>query len=186
MKLIVCTLSGIGVLLLGVVATLVVHAEDTAAAKKENRRIEHARVFLALTRLDLQMALARNKANPNTFPGSMIVLLEQQAAVAEEWLRHTQNSDSTAYDFTVNRAQIIANAEAANYANAVKLNRLGAMNAEDLERIRLKSELAQLSLGWAKEIDPSSTTALMQFHVVRLGENVGELTRTQLELLDRN
>jgi hypothetical protein len=73
-----------------------------------------------------------------------------------------------------------------NYDSAVKLHQMGAMDAQNLERNRLKFELAQLSLGWAKEIDPSSTIALMQFHVVRLGESVGDLTRTQLELLDRN
>ena len=186
MKLKTCALLGMGVLLFAVVASLVVQAEDTVKAKKEARRVEYARVYLELARLDLQLAVARNKAIPNTFPRTMIVLLEQQAAVAEEWLRHTQSQDSTPYDFTVRSAQISADAAAANYASAVKLNELGAMNAEDLQRLRLKSELAQLSLGWAKEIDPSSTINLLQFHVVRLGESVAELTRTQLELLDRN
>jgi hypothetical protein len=186
MKLRICTLLGFGTLLLAVMASLVVRADDAAKAKKEARSIEHARAYLELTRLDLQMAIARNKAIPNTFPRSLILLLEQQAAVAEEWLKHTESQNSTSYDFAVRSAQIYADTAAADYASAVKLHELGAMNAQDLERMRLKAELAKLSLGWAQEIDPTSTVAIMQFHIVRLGEHVADLTRTQLELLDRN
>jgi hypothetical protein len=186
MKLRICALFGTGVLLLAMVATLAVRADDAARTKKENRCIEHARAFLELKRLDLQTALARNKAIPNTFPASLIVLLEEQVAVAELWLKHTEDPKSTTYDFTVGSAQIHAQALAAAYANAVKLNQMGAMNAQDLERMRLRSELANLSLGWAKELDPDSPISLMQFDIVRLGESVGDLTRTQMELLDRN
>jgi len=186
MKLRICTLLGIGTLLLAVLASLAVRADDAAKAKKHARCIEHARAYAALMQLDLQMAIAQNKAIPNTYPRSLMILLEQQSAIAQEWLRHTEDDDSSTYDFTVRSAQIVADAAAANYASAVKLNQMGAMNAQDLERERLKSELAELSLGWAKEIDPSSTISLMQFHIVRLGENVADLTRTQLKLLDRN
>jgi hypothetical protein len=192
MKLRICTLLGIGTLLLAAVASLAVRADDVAKdkgaakEKKEARSIEHARAYLALTRLDLEMAIARNRAIPNTYPRSLILLLEQQAAVAEEWLKHTETQNSTSYDYTVRSAQIYADTAAADYASAVKLNQMGAMNAQDLERMRLKAELAKLSLGWAQEIDPSSTLGIMQFHIVRLGEHVADLTRTQLELLDRN
>jgi hypothetical protein len=161
-------------------------AEDQGA-RQESSRVRYARVYLAITRLDLQVANSRNAQTPNTIPKAVLAVFEEQVVLADQWLKQAESEDAGKfYDLAVKSAESIARLAQSNYVRALEVNRVASMRPEALERLRLKVELANLGVARAKELDHNSPVALLQFQVDRLREDVAELTRQQLLILDRN
>jgi hypothetical protein len=155
--------------------------------KQEAARVRYARTYLALAKLDVQIADDRNKQFPNTLPPGIMVVLEQRVALAEQWLKAAQpDSDSKPGDIAVRIAEIYLKTAEASYAQAERVNRVSPMSPRALERARLKIDLAKGALATAKELDASSPDALLQFEIDRLREEVADMHVRQIELLDRN
>ena len=155
--------------------------------KQEAARVRYARTYLALAKLDVQIADDRNKQFPNTLPPGIMVVLEQRVALAEQWLKAAQpDSDSKPGDIAVRIAEIYLKTAEAGYSQAERVNRVSPMSPRALERARLKIDLAKGALATAKELDASSPDALLQFEIDRLREEVADMHVRQIELLDRN
>jgi hypothetical protein len=154
-------------------------------AKQEPARVRYARVYLALAKLDVQIANDRNKQVAGTLPPGIMIVLEQRVALAEQWLKEAQR-DGKPGDIAVRIAEIYLKGAEANLAQAERVNRISPMSPRALERLRLKVDLAQSALATAKELDPSSPEALLGFNIDRLREEVVEMHIRQIELLDRN
>jgi hypothetical protein len=170
-------------------ALLLVYSVRAAddADKKEAARVRYARVYVDLAKLDLQIAADRNKQVAETLPPSIIYVLEQRVALAQEWLKEAQGgADAKPGDVAVRVAEIYLKLAQSNYAKIQQANRISAQKPRTLERLKLKVDLAQAALASAKELDPSSADAFMDFEINRLREEVSELHIRQVELLDRN
>jgi hypothetical protein len=157
------------------------------SGKQESARVRYARVYLALAKLDVQIANDRNKQVPETLPPAIMIVLEQRVALAEQWLRAAQpDSDTKPGDIAVKIAEIYLKTAEANYAQAERVNRISPLLPRALERLRLKVELAQSALATAKQLDPSAPESLLQFEIDRLREEVADMHVRQIEILDRN
>jgi len=157
------------------------------SGKQESARVRYARVYLALAKLDVQIANDRNKQVAETLPPAIMIVLEQRVALAEQWLRAAQpDSDTKPGDIAVKIAEIYLKTAEANYAQAERVNRISPLLPRALERLRLKVELAQSALATAKQLDPSAPESLLQFEIDRLREEVADMHVRQIELLDRN
>jgi len=179
---------------------LVATAADPPAAKNEPKnvdskkdepnestRVRYAKTYLALMRLDLQTARDRNKLVPNTLPTALMQVLEAQVALAERWLQEAEHEGQGGrFNVAVESAEIYVKLAEADYARGIEVDRIRRMKPQALERLKIKAELARLNLATAKELDPSSPTALLEFQLDRLREEVTELKLHQLEILDRN
>ena len=177
---------------LALIGTSLATAADAPPAKQEpgkqeSARIRYARTYLALAKLDVQIAGDRNKQFPETLPPGILLVLEQRVALAEQWLKEAQSDgDSKPGDIAVKIAEIYLKTAEINYAQAQKVNRISPMRPRALERVRLKVDLAQAALATAKDLDPSSPEALLQFEIDRLREEVADMHVRQIEILDRN
>jgi hypothetical protein len=169
-----------------------VRPDDHAAAadsapKKESTRVRYARAFLALTRLDLQVASARNAQVPNSVPKTILAVFEAEVALADNWLKEAESKDAgVVYNVAVKSAESLARLAQENYAAAVEASRIAPLQPATIERLRLKAELANLAVARARELDPRSPIAVLEYQMDRLREDVAELTRQQLLILDRN
>jgi hypothetical protein len=155
------------------------------SAKQEPARVRYARAYLALAKLDVQIAGERNKQVPETLPPAIMIVLEQRVALAEQWLK-AADGDAKPGDIAVKIAEIYVKTAEANYKQAERVNKISPMQPLALERVRLKLALAQVALATAKELDPASPEALLQFEIDRLREEVADMHIRQIELLDRN
>jgi hypothetical protein len=156
-------------------------------APPQSIQVRYAQAYLALARLDLQIAKDRNKLVAKTLPAALILTLEAHVVMAEKWLAAAENKDSAGgVNIAVEAAQIEFKLAEANYARAVEANRLQSISPQAMARLKLKAEVAELNLAAAKELDPSSPAALMAFQLDRLSEQVAELRIRQVQILDRN
>jgi hypothetical protein len=155
------------------------------SGKQESARVRYARTYLALAKLDVQIANDRNKQVPETLPPAIMIVLQQRVALAEQWLKAAQG-DGKPGEIAIKIGEIYLKTAEANYAQAERVNRVSPLNPRALERLRIKIELAQSALASAKELDPSSADGLLQFQIERLREEVADMHVRQIELLDRN
>lgn len=155
------------------------------AGEKEPARVRYARAYLALAKLDVQIANDRNKQVAETLPPGIMIVLERRVALAEQWLKEAQG-DGKSDDITVRIGEIYLRTAEANLAQGERVNQISPLRPRALERLRLKVDLAQSALATAKALDPSSPEAVLQFNIDRLREEVSEMHIRQIELLDRN
>ena len=160
----------------------------SAADQQESNRVKYARTYLALAKLDLQIAEAKNKQVPETLPPALILVFEENVHLAELALEQEQAevAGNSPLDAAVKMAEIRLKAAELNYKQLEEANRLSKLSPQRLERARLKVDLARLNVAGAKELDAKSPVDLLEFDVERLREEVAELYVRQLKLLDRN
>jgi hypothetical protein len=154
---------------------------------KDSARVRYARAYLALAKLEVQIANQRNKQVAGTLPPGIMIVLEQRVALAEQWLAAAQaDGNAKPGEIAVKIAEIYLKTAEANLAQGEKVNRISPQRPGVMERLRLKVDLAQAALASARELDTSSPDALVQFQIERLREEVADMHIRQIELLDRN
>jgi hypothetical protein len=181
-------------LLLVLVAGWFATAADAPAAKdndkdqKESNRVRYSRTYVALAKLDLDIARNQNKRLPDTIPPAILLVLEENVALAEQWLAEDQAEvgGKQSNDVAVKIAEIRWKAAELDYKGLQDANRLSKLAPQRLERAKLKVELAQLNVAGAKELDASKPIDMLEFELERIREEVSELYVRQLKLLDRN
>jgi hypothetical protein len=158
---------------------------DQPAAKEQSSRVEYARIYVQIARINLQNALQINQRNPNTLPIAQVEILQVQVALAEQWLREAEDAAiGKVHNSAVAVSEILLKAAEADYASVVKINQVSPLSRNTLEKARLKFELAKLRVAMAKQIDATSPLAVMQFQIERLRENILELTTQQIKAVD--
>jgi hypothetical protein len=182
-----------GLLLASILGSFVVAADapgdkDKDGDKKESNRVQYARTYVELAKLDLQIAQARNKQVADTLPPALIMVFEENVALAELWLDQEQAeaAGKPLTDSAVKMAEIRMKAAEFTYKRLQEADRISKQSPQRLERARLQVELARLNVAGAKELDASSPVELVEFEMERLREEVSELYVRQLKLLDRN
>jgi hypothetical protein len=157
--------------------------------KKESARVHYARTYVALAKLDLQMARDVNKRVAETIPPGIVLVLERNLALAELWAKQADaeaDGGKIPSDISVEIAAIYLKTAELNYKQALEANRISKMPAEKLERLRLKVELARAGVESVKELDSATPEQIIRFELERLREEVSEIYVRQLKLLDRN
>jgi hypothetical protein len=156
--------------------------------KKETNRVRYARTYVELARLDLQIAKDFNVRVAETLPPAIMLVIEEHVALAELWLKQeeAEAAGKPPTDLAVKMAEIRLKRAELQYAELREANRIASQPPQNLERLRLKVELAKLNVAGAKELDASKPVELLEFEFERLREEISEMYIRQLKLLDRN
>jgi hypothetical protein len=173
------------ILSLGLLLLREMVASADGPTTQDTARLQYARAYVTMTRLEMQIAQARNQMLPNTFPRAVIAGLQEHVAVSETWLREAESrAVSKPYNVALETALILSRTADELYVNAVKLNQVVGIDPQQLELLRIKVELARLRVATAKEIDLNTPGALAQFQLERLREEVAELNEHRVRIGD--
>jgi hypothetical protein len=160
-------------------------ARAAAPSNQESARLQYARAYVQLTRLQLQIAQARNQEIPDTLPRAVMAGLQEHIILSEVWFRDAECREAgKPYNVALETATILSEFADAKYANAVKLKDTLQTAPRQLELLRMKAELARLRVASAKQIDVNSPAALVQFQVERLREGLAELKEQAVRIGD--
>lgn len=161
-------------------------AKEPAPSKEQpSYRVQYARTYVTLAKVNLQSALNANKRFADTVPKAQIVFLQTWVAVAEQWAKAAEDTSAQKpYNVALAEAEILEKAAKETYESALQVNRIAPMNPLSLENLRIKWELARLRVAAAKELDPNAPLAVMAFQLERLQEEVAEIAAKRVRVGD--
>jgi hypothetical protein len=141
--------------------------------------IKYAKIYTQLVQLDLTRAREMNRKTPGVFPIDAVRPLEQAAQVAELWQQQAIDaSEGTApTNIFIRISEVKEKIAQDDYQRAIKGNERipNAISHYDIERLKLRSELASLRVAKSRALDMTSPTDVLHFQMGQLREDVLEL-----------
>lgn len=148
------------------------------APSSESIEVRYARALLRLAEANLQRVEASNKRVAGTVPKSVIAEYEDDVQIAKSRLEQADAGDAAkAFQAWLARAEAEERAAQNQWkvATAVNAHRPGAFDALDVERFRLRAEVAQLQLERGRTLVAADSEAQLQWAI--------ELVDNQLQWL---
>ena len=127
----------------------VVHAQEEQKSNSIDYRLQYAKAFLAYSKVNLERAENMNARVSGTVPAALVEEYRDDVEVAEKLLSVAQSGDAThTFSVFVRLAEASYNQATRDYerAKALRTRTRGSFSELDVERLRLRAELAKINL----------------------------------------
>jgi hypothetical protein len=158
-------------------------AKRAVGEKQESLDVRYARMKLELAEANLQKVQRMNQRVPGAVPAEVIREYQQDVEVARSRLQAAAGGGGgNPFQTWVSRAEAAARSAELEWNNALAVNRRtpGTVEAIDLERLRLRSEVARLDLERGQALLDASPEAQRQWQVGFLENEVQRLNEEVL------
>ena len=160
----------------------------TPAVERPNRNqesleVRYARRQLELAEANLQKVQRMNQRVPGVVPAEVITEYQQDVQVAKTRLKAAvEGNAGLPFQAWLSRAESLARSAELQWKNALAANQRarGTVDATDVERLRLRSEVARLNLERGQLLVDASPEAQMQWQINVLDNEVQRLNEEVL------
>ncbi|MBI3462846.1 MAG: hypothetical protein HY000_07265 [Planctomycetes bacterium] len=171
----------ISAFLLGGIAKSALDEQDAGkqqAPKQEGLDVRYARAHLALAEANLARVDRANRRVANAVAGVVVVGYQEDLAVAKVRLQAALGESDEPSAFWLRVAEAAAKTADRNWRSAAAANQraAGTIHELDIERLRLRAEVAQLNLERGRALADASPEDRMQWQI--------ELVHDELQRLD--
>jgi hypothetical protein len=148
--------------------------------------IRYARLTLAMSKLELQRVQQINRQVPGTFTRTSIAAFDQSVLINEEQLKMLTQQGGKRVPMFLITAEANAKAEQQHLQRVLAINQLnpGTITQIEIERARLRAELANVGLEKARSVNPKNEAQFLQWQMDQLREDLYQL-RTWVAQLSR-
>ncbi len=153
-------------------------APPASDPSSENVEVRYARAQLQLAEANLNRVQQSNKQTARSVPSSVVAAYQRDVEVAKTRLAlATAGQAASEFQVWLDRAQAERTAAETNYSNATAVNSraAGAFDPLDIERFRLRAQVAKLQLERGQALVNAGREAQMQWEIDLLDNQVQRL-----------
>lgn len=156
-------------------------ADTERAAPPENLSLQYAQAKLQLAQANLKRIEQLNRRLKRSVPASVVAEFKSDVGVAELQVRQAAADEQGEFAVWLRRAQSELEAATSRWKRAVEGNRKmqGTFEPLDVERYRLRAEVARLQLARGKSLVDASRAAQLEWQVELLNNEVDRLREEQ-------
>jgi len=156
-------------------------AAPPPAADQESLDVRYARAQLQLAETNLRKVRQMNQRTAGTVPAEVVVEFRQDVEVAQQRLQEAIRGESDSFQAWLHRAESLARSAELQWRNALAANQRtpGTIDATDVERFRLRFEVASLEyqrgqalIGRPREVQLQWQISLLEDQLQRLNREV--------------
>lgn len=138
--------------------------------------VRYAEAQLRLAELNLKRIETANRRVANAVPGNIVAEYREDVAVAQSRLKAAQQSQGP-FQAWLTAAEAAARSADMQFEGAKAANEIqpGAVDAGEVERLRVLAEIARLRVARGKAVAGDSREAQLQWQVTVLGDEVDRL-----------
>lgn len=158
-------------------------AEEPPRKDQESLEVRYARAQLALAEANLHKVLRMNLRVRGAVPREVAAEYQQDIEIAETRLQAAKGGDGRIpFQAWLRRAESLVGSAELQWKNALATNRRtpGTVDSIDVERLRLRAEVARLNLERGQLLVDASTEAQLQWQVDLLDNEVQRLNEEVL------
>jgi hypothetical protein len=151
---------------------------DRGANATGSVEVRYAQAQLHLAEANLKRVEQMNQSSANTVPSSVVADYRHEVQVAQARLEQaTKGTAATAFQVWLERADAERRSAETNWRNATAVNRRipGTYKPLDLERLRLRAQVAALQLERGQALASAGREAQLQWQVDLLDNQVQRL-----------
>jgi hypothetical protein len=157
---------------------LQVQSSGPGDAKPESVEVRYARAQLRLAEANLNRVAERNKQAARSVPSSVVSEYKDDVRVAQTRLQQATTGQSTnEFKVWLERSAVEQRAAETDWKNAIAANKIASNTfvALDVERFRLRAEVAKLQLERGKSLADAGRDAQLQWQAELLDNQVQRL-----------